>query len=132
MHAVAGVSALNARSPSLAHAVSHPGRMMGTWRQGGVASVAGDGCICTVGHRTRRLRRAKENIMDLMLVVAIGLVAGGVAVWMTLHHQCSEAFERGRASTDAEQAALVERIAARDRDVARLQEPRDVSIRISP
>ena len=60
--------------------------------------------------------------MDLMLVVAIGLIAGGVAVWMTLRHQCSEAFERGRASTDAEQAALVERIAARDRDVARLQD----------
>jgi len=44
--------------------------------------------------------------MDLMLVVAIGLIAGGVAVWMTLRHQCSEAFERGRGSTDAEQAAL--------------------------
>jgi len=59
--------------------------------------------------------------MDLMLVVAMGLIAGGVAVWMTLRHQCSEAFERGRGSTDAEQAALFERIAARDRDVARLQ-----------
>ena len=60
--------------------------------------------------------------MDLMLVVAMGLIAGGVAVWMTLRHQCSEAFERGRASTAAEQAALFERIAARDRDVARLQD----------
>ena len=63
--------------------------------------------------------------MDLVLAIAFGLALGGVAVWAYLRRQRSEAFEHGRASMDAERAALFERIAARDRDVERLQRERD-------
>ena len=59
--------------------------------------------------------------MDLIPGIAIGLLVGGGAVWTWLRRHAREAFERGKASMDAERAALVERIAARDRDVERLQ-----------
>jgi DNA recombination protein RmuC len=60
--------------------------------------------------------------VDLVLGIAIGLLVGGGAVWTWLHRHAQEAFERGRTSVDAERAALVERIAARDGDVERLQD----------
>jgi DNA recombination protein RmuC len=63
--------------------------------------------------------------VDLVLAIAFGLALGGVAVWAYLRRQRSDAFENGRASMDAERAALFERIAARDRDVERLQRERD-------
>src|SRR6185437_13694614 len=59
--------------------------------------------------------------MDLVPAVVLGFVAGGAAVWACLRQQIRDAFERGRLSRDGEHAALGERIAARDRDVARLQ-----------
>jgi DNA recombination protein RmuC len=59
--------------------------------------------------------------MDLILAVVLGFAAGGAAVWACLRQQSRDAFERGRKSMDAEHAVLCERIAARDRDVARLE-----------
>ena len=59
--------------------------------------------------------------MDLVLPIAIGLAVGGGAVWTYLRQESRGAFERGRISMDAERAALIERIAARDSEVARLQ-----------
>ena len=59
--------------------------------------------------------------MDPILAIVIGLALGGGAVWAYLRQQSQVTFERGRASMDAERAALVERIAARDMEVARLQ-----------
>ena len=59
--------------------------------------------------------------MDLVLPIAIGLALGGGAVWTYLRQESRGAFERGRISMDAERAALIERIAARDSEVARLQ-----------
>jgi uncharacterized membrane-anchored protein YhcB (DUF1043 family) len=63
----------------------------------------------------------KENLMDPILAFLVGLATGGAVLWISLRQQARSAFERGKASTDAQQAALVERLAASDRDVARLQ-----------
>src|SRR4051812_32510266 len=59
--------------------------------------------------------------MDLLLSFVVGLAVGGGILWFSLRQQARFAFERGKMSTDAERAALVERLAAADRDVARLQ-----------
>jgi hypothetical protein len=59
--------------------------------------------------------------MDLVLAVLIAFAAGGGAVFLALRRQVERAFERGKASTQAELAALVERLAARDRDIERLE-----------
>jgi len=59
--------------------------------------------------------------MDLLLSFVIGLAMGGGIVWFSLRQQAQHAFERGKTSMDAGHAVLVERLAACDRDVARLQ-----------
>jgi hypothetical protein len=59
--------------------------------------------------------------MDLVLAVLIAFAAGSGAVFLALRRQVERAFERGKASTQAELAALVERLAARNRDIERLE-----------
>lgn len=59
--------------------------------------------------------------MELVLSIAAGLVVGGTAVWLFLRTQVQGAFERGRATMETERAALVERLAGRDAEVARLE-----------
>lgn len=59
--------------------------------------------------------------MEIILSVAAGMVLGGVIAWSYLRLQAHGAFERGRATMEAERAALVERLAGRDAEVARLE-----------
>jgi DNA recombination protein RmuC len=59
--------------------------------------------------------------MDLVVAALIAFAAGGGTVWMVARRQSERAFESGKASTHAERAALVERVVARDRDIARLE-----------
>ena len=59
--------------------------------------------------------------MEIILSVAAGMVLGGVIAWPYLRLQAQGAFERGRATMEAERAALVERLAGRDAEVARLE-----------
>jgi len=59
--------------------------------------------------------------VELTLAIVASFATGAVAVWALLRQQRRDAFERGRASSDVERAALAERIAARERDVERLQ-----------
>lgn len=59
--------------------------------------------------------------MEIILSVAAGMVLGGVIAWSYLRFQAQGAFERGRATMEAERAALVEGLAGRDAEVARLE-----------
>jgi DNA recombination protein RmuC len=59
--------------------------------------------------------------MDPILAFLAGVAIGAVVLWISLRQQARRAFEGGRASMDAGQAALIERLAASDRDVARLR-----------
>ena len=60
-------------------------------------------------------------MMEVMLTVVCGLLLLGLAgSWLVVRRQALAAFERGRASTDAERAMLVERLAARDPEDERL------------
>jgi len=58
--------------------------------------------------------------LEIILSVAAGMVLGGVIAWSYLRLQAQGAFERGRATMEAERAALVERLAGRDAEVERL------------
>lgn len=59
--------------------------------------------------------------MELILAVAAGLAVGSGVVWICLRQQMQGAFERGRVSMETERAVLVERLAGRDAEVARLE-----------
>ena len=59
--------------------------------------------------------------MELILSIAVGLIVGGTAAWLLLRTQAQGAVERGRATMEIERAALVERLAGRDAEVARLE-----------
>jgi len=58
--------------------------------------------------------------LNLILTAGIGLVLGIAIAWLYQRAQMRNAFERGKSSTDAERAALAERIASRDTEIARL------------
>jgi DNA recombination protein RmuC len=60
--------------------------------------------------------------LDLILGLAAGIVLGAVAIWLYQRRQADAAFERGRASLEPEHAGLLERVAARDAEVDRLQD----------
>lgn len=59
--------------------------------------------------------------MELVLAASIAFAAGGVTLWALARRRSEHAFASGQASTHAERAALVERIVARDHDIARLE-----------
>lgn len=59
--------------------------------------------------------------MELILAIAAGLALGSATAWFYLRQETQGAFERGRAAAEAERAALVERLAGRDAEVARLE-----------
>lgn len=59
--------------------------------------------------------------MEVILSVAAGLVIGGTAAWLYLRQQAHGAFERGRVAVEGERATLIERLAGRDAEVARLE-----------
>ena len=58
--------------------------------------------------------------MNPILTFAIGLALGVAVAWLYHRAQMKNAFERGRSSTEPERASLVERIASRDAEIARL------------
>ena len=59
--------------------------------------------------------------MNLVIGLLVGLGAGVAVAWLYLRARIDDAFERGRLSIEAERAALLERIAARDSTVAEQQ-----------
>ena len=58
--------------------------------------------------------------MNPILTFGIGLALGVAVAWLCHRAQMKYAFERGRSSTEPERASLVERIASRDAEIARL------------
>ena len=58
--------------------------------------------------------------MNPILTFGIGLALGVAVAWLYHRAQMKNAFERGRSSTEPERASLVERIASRDAEIARL------------
>jgi DNA recombination protein RmuC len=63
--------------------------------------------------------------LNPILTFGIGLALGIAVAWLRHRAQMTDAFERGRSSTDPERAALVERIGSRDAEIAKL----DVALR---
>jgi DNA recombination protein RmuC len=59
--------------------------------------------------------------LEVILSIAAGAVLGAAAAWFFVRVQVQGAFERGRATMEAERAALLERLAGRDGEVARLE-----------
>jgi DNA recombination protein RmuC len=59
--------------------------------------------------------------LELVLAGIAGLVVGLVAAWLFLRQQVEGAFQRGKIATEAERAALVERLASRDVEVGKLE-----------
>jgi DNA recombination protein RmuC len=66
----------------------------------------------------------KLTFMDSLIPVftlIFGAIIGAVVAWLTLHARSHRAFDDGRAASTAELAALQERIAAKDRELQKLQ-----------
>ena len=59
--------------------------------------------------------------MDLVLAFAAALAVAGIVAWLLVRRAIAAAFGRGQAATEPERAALAERLAARDAEVARLE-----------
>lgn len=59
--------------------------------------------------------------MELVIAALTGLIVGIVAAWLFLRQRIRVAFEQGRTATEAERAALTERLASRDAEVGKLE-----------
>src|SRR5437588_12750453 len=59
------------------------------------------------------------------LTLIFGALIGGVVAWLALHAKSHRAFNDGQAASATERAALHERVAAKDRELQRLQEAFD-------
>src|SRR5690349_11447211 len=63
-----------------------------------------------------------------VLTLIFGALVGAVVAWLALHGKSQRAFDDGRASSTAELAALQERIAAKDRELEKLQVTFDAGV----
>jgi len=52
-----------------------------------------------------------------VVVLLVGLAVGGLAVWFLLRSRIQDAFDRGKGSTEAETAAMAERLDARQQTI---------------
>ena len=59
------------------------------------------------------------------LTLIFGALIGGVVAWLALHAKSHRAFNDGQAASATERAALHERVAAKDRELQKLQETFD-------
>src|ERR1044071_3361888 len=57
-----------------------------------------------------------------VLTLIFGAIVGAVVVWLALHAKWHRGFDDGRAASAAEIAALQERVAAKDRELEKLQQ----------
>src|SRR5436190_20535707 len=57
-----------------------------------------------------------------VLTLIFGAAIGAVVVWLALHAKWHRGFDDGRAASATEIAALQERVAAKDRELAKLQQ----------
>ncbi len=62
------------------------------------------------------------------LTLIFGALVGGLVAWLALHSKSHRAFDDGRAASATEIAALQERVAAKDREVHKLQETFDAEV----
>jgi DNA recombination protein RmuC len=75
-----------------------------------------------------------ERTMDSLIPVftlIFGAVVGVVATWLALHAKWHRGFDDGRAASATELAALNERVAAKDRELQKLQESFDEEAAVS-
>src|SRR4051812_28954799 len=61
------------------------------------------------------------NSLIPVLTLIFGAAIGAVVAWLALHAKSHRAFDDGRAASMAELAALQERVAAKDRELQKLQ-----------
>src|SRR5438132_2092636 len=62
------------------------------------------------------------------LTLIFGALIGGVVAWLALHAKSHRAFNDGQAASATERAALHERVAAKDREIQKLQETFDAEV----
>ena len=65
-----------------------------------------------------------ENITPTLTLI-FGAIVGGIVAWLALHVKAHRAFDDGQAASATEVAALHERVAAKDRELQKLQETFD-------
>lgn len=65
----------------------------------------------------------------LVLTLIFGAIIGGVVVWLALHAKWHRGFDDGKAASATEIAALLERVAAKDREVQKLQETFEAEVK---
>ena len=60
------------------------------------------------------------NTLLPILLLLVGLVLGGGAVWLVMRGKVQHAFDRGKVAADSEQIALAERLVARQATIDEL------------
>lgn len=63
-----------------------------------------------------------------VLTLIFGAVVGALIAWLALHAKSHRAFDDGQAASATERAALHERVAAKDRELQKLQETFDAEV----
>jgi DNA recombination protein RmuC len=63
-----------------------------------------------------------------VLTLLFGALVGGAVAWLALHAKSHRAFDDGQAASATEIAALQERLAAKDRELQKLQETFDAEV----
>jgi DNA recombination protein RmuC len=65
------------------------------------------------------------NLLAPIALLLVGLAAGAAAVWLLLSSRSKQSYEAGRTDSAAEIATLLERVAAKDRELQKLQQAFD-------
>lgn len=68
-----------------------------------------------------------ENLIPVFTLI-FGAVIGGAVAWLALHAKARRGFDDGKAAAATEIAALQERVAAKDRELHKLQETFDAEV----
>lgn len=68
------------------------------------------------------------NSLVPVVMIAIGIAFGGFVVWLIQRAKAGRRYEEGKADSATQVAALQERLAARDRELQKLQEAFDLEV----
>src|SRR6266545_4940488 len=68
-----------------------------------------------------------ESLIPVLTLI-FGALVGALVAWLALHAKAHRAFDDGKAAGVTEIAALLERVAAKDRELQKLQEAFDAEV----
>jgi DNA recombination protein RmuC len=64
----------------------------------------------------------RMDLFSPLVMLGVGLIIGGLFIWLTTRTKLKYEYERARAEVDAEQATLAERLAGREQQVLELRD----------